>query len=97
MEPKYIVREKDLDQNLQVILEKAKGKIIWGVVKGDGYGLGLAYLAQKLNSCGITHFAVTSLPEARGVRDAGLTENPVLMLRGATDPQEAEELLRLDR
>ena len=29
MEPKYIVREKDLDQNLQVILEKAKGKIIW--------------------------------------------------------------------
>ena len=96
MEPKYIVREKDLDQNLQVILEKAKGKIIWGVVKGDGYGLGLAYLAQKLNSCGITHFAVTSLPEARGVRDAGLTENPVLMLRGATDPQEAEELLRLD-
>ena len=36
MEPKYIVREKDLDQNLQVILEKAKGKIIWGVVKGDG-------------------------------------------------------------
>ena len=96
MEPKYIVREKDLDQNLQVILEKAKGKIIWGVVKGDGYGLGLAYLAQKLNSCGITHFAVTSLPEARGVRDAGLTENPVLMLRGARDPQEAEELLRLD-
>lgn len=96
MEPKYIVREKDLDQNLQVILEKAKGKIIWGVVKGDGYGLGLAYLALKLNSCGITHFAVTSLPEARGVRDAGLTENPVLMLRGATDPQEAEELLRLD-
>ena len=96
MEPKYIVREKDLDQNLQVILEKAKGKIIWGVVKGDVYGLGLAYLAQKLNSCGITHFAVTSLPEARGVRDAGLTENPVLMLRGATDPQEAEELLRLD-
>lgn len=96
MEPKYIVREKDLDQNLQVILEKAKGKIIWGVVKGDGYGLGLAYLAQKLNSCGITHFAVTSLPEARGVRDAGLTENPVLMLRGTTDPQEAEELLQLD-
>ena len=96
MEPKYIVREKALDQNLPVILEKAKGKSIWGVVKGDGYGLGLAYLAQKLNSCGITHFAVTSLPEARGVRDAGLTENPVLMLRGATDPQEAEELLRLD-
>ena len=50
MEPKYIVREKDLDQNLQVILEKAKGKIIWGVVKGDGYGLGLAYLSAAVES-----------------------------------------------
>lgn len=36
-----------------------------------------------------------SLAEARTLREAGFTENPILMLRGSADPQEVEELLKL--
>ena len=73
MEPKYIVCREDLEHNIRILKEKAKGKLIWGVVKGNGYGLGIGPLVQILNDCGIDHFAVTSLAEAQAVRDAGET------------------------
>lgn len=92
MEPKYIVCREDLEHNIRILKEKAKGKLIWGVVKGNGYGLGIGPLVQILNDCGIDHFAVTSLAEAQAVRDAGMTHHPILMLRGSTDPEEVEGL-----
>ena len=95
MEPKYIVCREDLEHNIRILKEKAKGKLIWGVVKGNGYGLGIGPLVQILNDCGIDHFAVTSLAEAQAVRDAGMTHHPILMLRGSTDPEEVEGLLKL--
>lgn len=95
MEPKYIVLRKDLEHNIRILQKLAAGKVIWGVVKGNGYGLGIAALARILNDCGVDHLAVTSLAEAQAIREAGLTENPILMLRGSTDPQEVEGLLKL--
>ena len=65
------------------------------MVKGNGYGLGIVPLARILNDCGVDHLAVASLAEARTLREAGFTENPILMLRGSADPQEVEELLKL--
>lgn len=95
MEPKYIVKRADLEYNIRVLRNLAKGKVIWGVVKGNGYGLGIVPLARILNDCGVDHLAVASLAEARTLREAGFTENPILMLRGSADPQEVEELLKL--
>ena len=95
MEPKYIVKRADLEYNIRVLRNLAKGKAIWGVVKGNGYGLGIVPLARILNDCGVDHLAVASLAEARTLREAGFTENPILMLRGSADPQEVEELLKL--
>ena len=32
MEPKYIVKRADLEYNIRVLRNLAKGKVIWGVV-----------------------------------------------------------------
>lgn len=58
MEPKYIVKRADLEYNIRVLRNLAKGKVIWGVVKGNGYGLGIVPLARILNDCGVDHLAV---------------------------------------
>lgn len=92
----YIVEKAALEHNCRILLEKAKGKVVWGVVKGDGYGLGCTELAQLLSAYGIDHFAVTDLAEVRALRAAGFAENPILMMEGTCDPEEIDELLDLN-
>lgn len=91
----YVVSTRDLAHNLQILQRKAGDTLIWGVVKGNGYGLGAAPLAQFLKAHGVTHFAVTEYTEARELRQSGRTE-PILLLRGSADPEEIRRLLELD-
>lgn len=92
----YIVETDKIIHNVQVLKQKAGNATIWGVVKGNGYGLGAAKLAQVLYGEGITHFAVTALEEAAALREAGLKDANILMLRETSDKQELEQLLNLD-
>ena len=89
----YIVEKADLEQNLRILQRKAGKALIWGVLKGNGYGLGTVPLARLLAAHGIDHFAVTELQEARGLREAGFSENPILMLRGVSEMEELDALL----
>ncbi len=91
----YIVETKKLQHNLTILKEKAKTATIWGVVKGNGYGLGAADLALVLRNEGINHFAVTAISEARALREAGLTTEPILMLRATSNREELEEMTDL--
>lgn len=92
----YIVEKEKLEHNLEILKEKAQGKLIWGVVKGNGYGLGAAPLAQFLAEHGVDHFAVTDLAEARAIRESGLTEAAILLIRGTCDPEELVQALDLN-
>ena len=92
----YIVETEKLKHNIEILKQQAGSAVIWGVVKGNGYGLGAGKLALLLKEQGIDHFAVTDLAEARALREAGLTENPILMLRATSDRQELEALLSLN-
>lgn len=92
----YIVEKADLEQNLRILQRKAGKALIWGVLKGNGYGLGTVPLARFLAAHGIDHFAVTELQEARGLREAGFSENPILMLRGVSEMEELDALLDLN-
>lgn len=92
---KYIIEVQKLHHNIAILKEKAGNAIIWGVVKGNGYGLGAAELALVLRQQGIDHFAVTALKEVKALRQAGLTEEPILMLRATADPAELRELVSL--
>lgn len=91
---RYLVKKADLEHNVHFLLEKAKGKTVWGVIKGDGYGLGVVSMARLLAAYGIDHFAVTDLAEVRALRDDGF-DNPILMLEGTCNVREINELLDL--
>lgn len=91
----YIVDKQALEQNIHLLCKKAGDTVIWGVVKGDGYGLGCVSMAKLLVAHGIDHFAVTDVSEVRALRDEGFQENPILMMEGSCNPAEINELLDL--
>ena len=89
----YVVDRKALEQNIQVLREKAGDTPIYGVIKGNGYGLGLIPMAQVLREGGIDRFAVTGLEEVCALREAGFAEEEILMMRATCIPEELEVLL----
>lgn len=91
----YVAQKEYLEHNINLIRKKAGDAVIWGVLKGDGYGLGVVPMAKQLSAHGIDHFAVTAIEEARQLRDAGFAEAPILMLRATCDPAQIHELLDL--
>ncbi len=92
----YIVETDKLRHNLAILKEKAENTSIWGVVKGNGYGLGTVALARFLAAEGIDRFAVTDLREATELRQAGLKEQPVLMLRETSQEDELKSMVALN-
>lgn len=62
----------NLKHNISVIRELSHGKEIIAVVKANAYGHGDVQCAKALNSCGITHFAVSNLWEAQRLYSCGI-------------------------
>lgn len=91
----YIVERAALEQNLRFLQEQAGDAVIYGVIKGNGYGLGLIPMARLLWENGVTRFAVTEVTEVRALREAGFDQAEILMMRETGLPQELEELYRL--
>lgn len=92
----YIAEKEALESNVELLRRRAGDAVIWAVVKGNGYGLGIVPLARLLSAHGVDHFAVTELEEARALREAGFRDEPVLMLSGTANPEEINELLDLN-
>lgn len=91
---RYMVDEAALAHNIALLLEKAKGKTLWGVIKGNGYGLGVVDMARVLRKNGIQCFAVTELREIRALREAGF-DAPILMMESTCNPDEVRQLLEM--
>ena len=64
----YIVERDALVQNIQAIRNYAGTVPIWGVLKGNGYGIGLVPLSKLLYENGVDRFAVTEVKEAETLR-----------------------------
>lgn len=92
----YIVEQELLAQNLDVLLQQAGDAAVYGVIKGNGYGLGLIPLAKFLWAHGVTRFAVTEISEIRALREADFSQAEILMLRETQLSEELESLLELD-
>lgn len=90
----YVVEREALIHNIQAIKTYAAEKTVWGVLKGNGYGLGILPMAKLLSENGIDHFAVTELREAQSLREA-YPEAVILMLRSTGDSEEINALLDL--
>ena len=89
---RYVVNKADLAHNVSLILDRAGEKVVWGVIKGNGYGLGVVEMARLLDAYGIRHFAVTDVREVEALREAGF-ECPILMMTPTCDPDDVNRLL----
>ena len=65
-----------------------------GVVKADAYGHGAVQIARTLEEAGADYLAVSSLDEARELRNHEISM-PILIL-GHTPPEQVGELIRLN-
>lgn len=89
----YIVDTAALQHNLEVLRKKAGNAVTYGVIKGDGYGLGLIPMAEQLRNGGVTHFAVTEVSEVAALREGGFLQEEILMLRETGLEAELEALM----
>lgn len=87
-----IVDKKKLKNNIDIIKEKAGVPVI-AVIKADGYGLGMLQLAGILAENGIRHFAVTEPSDALKLRQAGFTEQKILVLRSTSIESEIQIII----
>ena len=88
----YVVEREALVHNIQAIRRFAGPVPIWGVLKGNGYGIGLVPFSKILYENGIDRFAVTEIKEVEQLREL-YPDAPILMLRSTADPAEINELL----
>ena len=91
----YVVDSAAVRSNLQILKERAGSAVLWAVLKGDGYGLGLVQMAAICREAGVTHFAVTEVSEVSRLRAGGFQDCDILMLRPTADAQELTQLLNL--
>ena len=91
----YVVDSAAVRSNLQQLQTRAGSAVLWAVLKGDGYGLGLLPMAAICREAGVTHFAVTEVSEVSRLRAGGFADASVLMLRPTSEQDELRQLLQL--
>ena len=93
---KLVLEKAAIKQNLAVIKERAGSAAIYGVLTGDGGGVGVAAMAKLLRDEGIGRFAVDEVSQAEKLRKSGFVDEEILMLRSTTDREELERLIDLN-
>jgi len=89
-DPWVEIHRENLRHNVQEISRRAASRPILAVIKNNGYGMGIANVAQLLEpQPEIFGFAVVKLHEAISLRDAGIRK-PILLL-GPFDEQNLED------
>lgn len=91
-----IIEKKAIRSNIAVLRKRAGQAAIYAVLTGDAHGAGLVEMAQFLRDEGIQRFAVSEVADAATLRQSGLIDEEILMLRATTDRQELEQLLDLN-
>ena len=92
---RLIIERSAIRNNMAVIKERAQGAALYGVVSGQGGGVGAVRLARLLRDAGVTRFGVNSVEEAQLLRESGFETEEILMLRSTVDREELEQLVPL--
>ena len=92
---KFVIEREKLAENARLIQKRAGVPVI-AVLKADGYGFGMLPMAEVLAQTGITMFAVTEPEDAQALRDAGFTEQDILVMRSTAMQDEAYQVVQAD-
>jgi alanine racemase len=92
---KLIIQTADLAYNINRIQKLCAGSRIIGVLKGNGYGLGIVPFARLCMENGVDFFAVSELEEAKTLREAGF-QNEILLLTPTCDVRQAQLIAQLE-
>ena len=88
-----VVDRKKLLNNIKIVTNRAGSAPVYGVLKGNGYGLGLIGLAKALRDGGVGRFAVTEPADALTLRAEGFIDEEILVMRSTTDRDDIERIL----
>jgi alanine racemase len=86
-----LLNAEALRHNLELVRRCAPGARIMAVVKANGYGHGIDWVARTL--AGVDAFAVASVEEAIQLRESGIAP-PIVLLEGFFDASDAALLRR---
>ena len=92
---RFIVERSVLENNIRILLNEITSCKVRGVVKGNGYGLGMIPFAETLKNKGLDSFAVTMAEDASELADHGFGRD-ILMLRSTDEPEELDTLIGAD-
>lgn len=86
------IDRKVLEDNARAVTEYVKVPVI-AVVKFDGYGMTIAEAAKAWKKAGVTMFGVSESWEALALRQAGVTDD-ILLMAPVADPAVVRQLLQ---
>ena len=89
----YLVDRAALGRNIDLLRQRAGQARVIGVIKGNGYGLGLIPMAEVLLAHGVDFFAVTELSEVTALRENGFVREEILMMEATCQPCEIAALI----
>ncbi len=92
---KFVVEKDKIINNIKIIKDKCKVSV-YGVIKCDGYGMGLLFMAQTLKECGINRFAISNLDDLIALRKNGFKNEEILMLFSSCLKEELEVIVKED-
>lgn len=88
-----VIEKNALKNNTNVVKDAAGSSFIYANLSCDANGTGAVQLAHFLREEGIARFAVDDAKIAVSLRQTGLVEEEILMLRSVSDPNILETLL----
>ena len=89
----YEINAADIRHNIDTVLGRAEVPT-WGVIKFDGYGMGLSFMAEMLSRCGVTRFALADAQDAKKLREDGFTDEEILLISPPGAERDIETALK---